>query len=63
MGSTTTAPIAEQTPPTERISRILARGWFREMRDRGFSREQILSMAVELIEMAADDPTYAPTSH
>jgi hypothetical protein len=49
-----TPPTAE-TPDSRRALSILARSLFRQMRDQGYSPEQVIALSSELIELVSHD--------
>ncbi len=44
------------TPSAERAPRLLARAWFRELRQQGFTEGQIRAFGAEIMDMATPLP-------
>ena len=51
----TTASKSQRLVEPDRASAIIARSIFRELKDNGYSRDQVVSVAGELISLVASD--------
>jgi len=47
--------------PNERSAKILARSFYRQLRDNGYTPSQVVAMASELISLVTDDIRQRPT--